>query len=67
MSRVKTFENAQQLLIIPAITLPAQTDDDKRIVLSADVCRHRAKFSDMDMLIATVAQQSPYLQGVLTT
>ncbi|MBW4680849.1 MAG: hypothetical protein KME19_12145 [Microcoleus vaginatus WJT46-NPBG5] len=67
MSQVKTFENAQQL-IISAITLPAYAGQDERIHdLSVGIYRHRAKFSEMDKLIATVAQQSPYLQGVLTT
>ena len=67
MSQVKTFENAQQL-IIPAIILPAYPGQDERIhVLSVGSCRHPAKFSDMDKLIATVAQQSPYLLGVPTT
>ena len=67
LSQVKTLEHAQKRLI-PVINLPAHAGEDEHIhILSVGTCRHRTNLSDMDELIATVAQQNPYLPGVRPT
>lgn len=64
---IKILENVQQLLC-PKIALPAYTKQDKSIHFrSIDLCRHRAKLSDSDALIATVAKLGRDIQRVRPT